>query len=145
MITPVLNPDGSGGAFNEHFTGVRYNTSKRQWAIFNEDHASMPTNASFNVMVGTSKSGGGTSALQTATTTNINGRITFISNSRTTGDPNEILFETPNWNPGGVGGTYDPQPIATYWSPTAGKAAIFNDNQVAMPPGAAFNLIIYQS
>jgi len=146
MITPVWNPGGSGGTYNNHFTGVGYDPSKRRWAILNEDRLSMTANASFNVMVGTANSGGGTSALQTATTTNINGRITFIThNSLTTGDPNEILFETPNYNPGGVGGTYDPQPIATYWSPAHGHAAIFNDNQVPMPLHAAFNLILYQS
>jgi hypothetical protein len=145
MITPVLNSE-SGVTFNKHFTGVWYDPSRRKWAILNEDAMEMPFNASFNVMVGTGNSGGGTSALQTATTTNINGRITFIThNSLTTGNPNEILFETPNLNPGG--GThriYDPQPIATYWSPH-GHAAIFNDNTVSMPLGAAFNLIIYQS
>ncbi len=136
MITQVWNPGGSsGGTINNHAVGVRYDTSRRRWAIVNED-AFMTFEASFNVMVGTGNSGGGTSALQTATATNINGRITFISNSLTTGDPNEILFETPNLNPGGVGeGIPDPQPIATYWSGTNGKAAIFNDNTVAMPPG----------
>ena len=146
MITPVWNPGGSGGTFNNHLTGVWYDPSQQKWAIFNEDQASMTPDASFNVMVGTGNSGGGTSALQTATATNINGRITFIHNSLTTGDPNEILFETPNWNPsGGVPGIYDPEPTATYWSGGASKAAIFNDNTVKMPLGAAFNLIIYQS
>jgi hypothetical protein len=146
MITPVWNPGGSGGIYNNHFTGVWYDTNRRQWAIFNEDKTSMTRNASFNVMVGTANSGGGASALQTATTTNSNGRITFITNnSLTTGDPNEILFETPNWNPGGVGGIYDPQPIATYWSAAHGHAAIFNDDTADMPLGASFNLILYQS
>jgi hypothetical protein len=147
MITPVFNAP-NGVTLNDQFAGVGYSPRRRQWGILNEDKtASMPLDASFNVMVGTSNSGGGTSALQTATTTNINGRITFIHNSLTTGDPNEILFETPNWNPsGGTNGTYDNAPIATYWSPTAGKAAIFNDEDNAtMPLHAAFNLLIYQS
>jgi hypothetical protein len=152
MITPVVNAP-NGVTFNDQFTGVVYNPSRRQWGILNEDKtAPMPFDASFNVMVGTANSGGGTSALQTATTTNVNGRITFIThNSLTTGDPNEILFETPNYNPGGgVNGVLDAQPIATYWSPVHGHAAIFNDNtpdmpQVPMPVGASFNLLIYQS
>jgi hypothetical protein len=152
MITPVVNAPNIT-TFNDQFTGVVYKPSRHQWGILNEDkNASMPFDASFNVMVGTGNSGGGTSALQTATTTNINGRITFIThNSLTTGDPNEILFETPNWNPsGGTNGTYDNAPIATYWSPTNGHAAIFNDipldrPQVDMPVGASFNLLIYQS
>jgi hypothetical protein len=146
MITPVWSPDGSGGTSNNHAIGVWYNNSRGKWAIFNQDKDAMAAGASFNVMIGTSDSGGGTSALQTATTTNTTGNITFISNSQTTGDPNAIVFETPNWNPGGVGGTYDPSPPATYWSGTNGKAAIFNENKaVAMPLHAAFNLIIYRS
>jgi hypothetical protein len=145
MITPVWNPGGTGGTFNNHATGVWYDNSKRQWAILNEDKAGMTANASFNVMVGTSNSGGGTSALQTATATNTTGNITFISNSLTTGDPNAIVFETPNGNPGGAGGTYDPAAPGTYWSGTNGKAAIYNENKLAMPLHAAFNLIIYQS
>jgi hypothetical protein len=145
MITPVWNPGGSGGTVNSHATGVWYDTSQQKWAIFNEDGTGMPKNASFNVMVGTSNSGGGTSVLQTATATNITGRITFIHNSLTTGNPNAIVFQTPVRNPGGVGGINDPSPLATYWSAKASKAAIFNEDGSAMPLGAAFNLIIYQS
>jgi hypothetical protein len=145
MITPVWNPGGSGGTVNNNATGVWYDASQQKWAIFNENGTGMPTNASFNVMVGTSNSGGGTSVLQTATTTNTTGRITFIHNLLTTGNPNAIVFQTPVRNPGGVGGINDPSPLTTYWSPTASKAAIFNEDGSAMPLGAAFNLIIYQS
>jgi hypothetical protein len=146
MITPVWNPGGSsGGTADKDATGVWYDPNRGRWAIFNQDGVDMPRNASFNVMVGTSNSGGGTFALQTATTTNITGRITFIHNSLTTGNPNAIVFQTPVFNPGGVGGVNDLSPAATYWSAKASKAAIFNENGAPMPLGAAFNLIIYQS
>lgn len=105
----------------------------------------MTTGASFNVMVGTKKSGGGTSALQTATASNTGGDSTFISNSKTTGNPNAVVFETPNWNPGAAGGTYDAPPTGIWWADGSGQAAVFNENESAMPLNAAFNLIIYQS
>ena len=145
MVTPVWNPGGSGGTYNNHPVGVYYNSGNGQWAIFQEDKATMTTGASFNVMVGTGQSGGGTSALQTATTANTSGDSTYISNSLTTGNPNAAVFETPNWNPGGAGDTYDPAPAGIFWADTRGQAAVFNENASGMPLNAAFNLIIYQS
>ncbi len=145
MVTQVWNPNGAGGIYNNHAVGVWYDSGNSRWAIFQEDKAGMTTGASFNVMVGTKKSGGGTSALQTATTANISGDSTFISNAKATGNPNAVVFETPNWNPGGVGGTYDQPPTGTWWAGSNGQAAVFNEDASLMPLNAAFNLIIYQS
>lgn len=49
-ITSNWNPGGSGGVYNNHYTGVWYNTSNSRWCIFNQDHASI-LNASFNVYI----------------------------------------------------------------------------------------------
>lgn len=95
----------------------------------------MTPGASFNVMVGVKPSGGGTSALQTATGTNVSADNTFISNSKTTGNPNAVALETPNWDPNGAGGTYDPAPTGVWWSDIKGMAAVFNEDQSAMPLG----------
>jgi hypothetical protein len=145
MVTQVWNPGGSGGVYNDHAVGVWYDRGNHRWAIFQEDIAGMTLGASFNVMVGTSRSGGGTSALQTATSANTGGDSTFISNPQTTGNPNAVVFETPSWNPNGAGGTYDRPPTGIWWSDGASKAAVFNENGASMPLHAAFNLIIYQS
>lgn len=145
MVTQVWNPGGSGGVYNNHAIGVWYDTGNSRWAIFQEDRTGMTAGASFNVMVGTKKSGGGASALQTATTANIGGDSTFISNAKTTGNPNAVVFETPNWNPGGAGGTYDAPPTGVWWADSIGQAAVFNQDESSMPLNAAFNLIIYQS
>jgi hypothetical protein len=146
MVTQVFNPGGgAGGVRNGHTVGVWYDGSSDRWAIFQEDKANMTLGASFNVMVGTKKSGGGTSALQTATAANTSADSTFISNAKTTGNPNAVVFETPNWNPGSAGGTYDPPPTGIWWSDFSGQAAVFNQDKSAMPLNAAFNLIIYQS
>jgi len=145
MVTPVWNPGGSGGVYNNHPVGVWYDHRRSRWAIFNEDVADMPLGASFNVMLGNKPSGGGASAIQVATAANTGGDSTFISNATTTGNPNAVVFDTPNWNPNGVGGTYDRPPTGIWWSGGNSQAAVFNQDGSAMPRNAAFNLIIFQS
>jgi len=149
LVTPVFNPGGTGGTSNNHPVGVWYDNSSGRWAIFNEDQADMTAGASFNVMLGNKPSGGGASAIQVATTANTSANSTFISNPMTTGNPNAVVFETPNFNPNGVGGTFDWPSTGIWWSTSSGfgggQAAIFNQDGSAMPRTAAFNLIIFQS
>jgi hypothetical protein len=48
---------------------------------------------------------------------------------------------TPNWNPGGTAsGVYDNHPLGVYYVTSAHKWAIFNQDLVAMPVNAAFNV-----
>jgi hypothetical protein len=52
LITQNWNPGGGlGGTDNPHFVGVWYSSGSDRWAIFNQDGASMPVGASFNVLV----------------------------------------------------------------------------------------------
>ena len=143
MVTPVWNPGGSGGVYNDHPIGVGYQGTSGRWGIFNEDNAGMTLGASFNVMAGPAGSGGATSAVQAATSANTHGDSTYISNPATAGSPNTVVFETPNVNPNDRPGTVDAHPAGIWWS--RGTAAVFNENAAPMPVGAAFNLIIYQS
>lgn len=50
-ITQNWNPDGADGTYNDHPVGVWYDAGREQWAIFNQDRATMPEGASFNVVV----------------------------------------------------------------------------------------------
>jgi hypothetical protein len=52
------------------------------------------------------------------------------------------LLITPNYNPGGSGGTYDANPIAAAYDTIAGRWSIVNQNGLAMPLNAAFNVLI---
>ena len=88
---------------------------------------------------------GDTSSSCITTAANTGGDTTFISNAKTTGNPNAVIFETQNWNPGGVGGTPDRPSTGVWWADGNGQAAVFNEDLSAMPLNAAFNLIIYQS
>ena len=37
--------------YDAHAVGVYYDSGRAQWSVFNEDIATMPTNAAFNVLV----------------------------------------------------------------------------------------------
>jgi len=86
--------------------------------------------------------GTGTAAfIHRATAANISGNYTIIDHPHSNGDPNAVLIVTPNWNPGGVTpNTYNNHSIGVYYS--SGKWRIFNQDQLAMPENAAFNVLI---
>ena len=50
-VTQNWNPEGGDGVYNAHPVGVWYDDPAGRWAIFNEDRASMPEGAAFNVVV----------------------------------------------------------------------------------------------
>jgi hypothetical protein len=135
FVTPNWNPGSVGGTYDNHPIGVWYNSGR--WAIFNQDRVAMPVDAAFNVLVLVPASG---VFVHTATAGNIAGNYTKIDNALTNGNPNAIVFTTPNWNPGGVGGTYDKHAIGVWYD--AGKWAIFNQDTAAMPVGAPFNVLV---
>ena len=75
-----------------------------------------------------------------AVAANINAHTTTINHPHCNGDPNAILIVTQNWNPGGVGGTYNSHPIGVYY--TGAAWAIFNQDIVNMPVNATFNVLV---
>jgi hypothetical protein len=81
-----------------------------------------------------------TSFIHRATPSNIKNNWTVIDHPSTNGAPNAILVVTPNYNPGGRGGTYLDHPIGVWF--TDGRWAIFNQDRAPMPEGAAFNVLV---
>jgi hypothetical protein len=144
IVTPNYDPGGTNGAVDNHTIGLFFESNK--WNVFNEDLAGMPLGVHFNVMIGATKSNGGQMVLQTATNSNISGDSTIIFNPQSTGNPNAVVFDTPNWNPGGLGGTSDTAAtgVLYYQSPTD-DAAVFNEDGSSMPVNAAFNVLIFPS
>jgi hypothetical protein len=114
---------------------VYYNGSA--WAIFNQDHAAMPVNAAFNVLIPNQDT---SVFVHKATVANISTYITSIDYPLANGNPNAILIVTQNWDPGGVGGQDDDHPLGVYYS--AGQWTIFNQDSAVMPVGAAFNVFV---
>jgi hypothetical protein len=138
FVTPNWNPGGAGsGTYNNHNIGVAYRGNK--WIIYNQDSALMPVGAAFNVMIPAPDTN---VFIHTATVVSAN--QTFINNPLTNSNPDAIFFVTPNWNPGGVGGTDANFPIGVYYSEPASKWAIINQNgfSSSMPLNAAFNVFV---
>jgi len=56
------------------------------------------------------------------------------------GEPLANPLLTQNWNPGGIGNTYNNQPVGVYY--LEGTWRVFNENFAPMPAGAAFNVFV---
>jgi hypothetical protein len=65
---------------------------------------------------------------------------TDIDNPLCNGDPNAILLVTQKLNPSGI--VYNNSPIGVYYNTIRNKWEIFNENNVAIPTNAQFNVLI---
>ena len=143
ILQVTQNLSAGGQVYNKDNVGVWYDGT--QWAIFNEDHADMKLGVSFNVLVGTTGTGAYGTVLK-ASHLNTFVNYTLIHNRRTNNNSRALVFATPNWNPGGHGGTYDATPIGVWYDKNVSPHlwSVFNQNTALdMPVGAAFNLLIY--
>lgn len=146
LVTPDVDPGGTNEYISDHAVGVWYDTVKKKWAIFNEDETAMGVGAHFNVMVGSKASNGGKEITEQATTSNSSGDSVLLDSPETIGNPNAAVFETPNWNPGGSGGTYDTAvPGVEYLPGPTDNWAVFQEDGADMPLDAAFNVLAFPS
>lgn len=143
QITQDFNPGNSGGTFNDHQVGVRYEPAQKKWAIFNEDGAAMVRGAAFDVLVGQVPSNGGATSVLKVTSSNRTGHLVHLSNKNTTGNPNNVIFVTQNVNPGGKGSASDPDPTDVGY--VGSREVVLNWDSPTMNLGTAFNLLIYSS
>lgn len=147
QVTQDPSPDavtiGHVLTFNPHHVGVRYDRANKRWAIFNEDHAAMPVDASFNVLVSPAASNGGHGEELTATTSNLRNGGVAISTSQTSGNPNNVTFVTANSSPDGKTGHLDnAQPGVWY---NGNTEVIFNEDQSDIAAKTTFNVLTFSS
>lgn len=140
FATANWNPGGTYTGFDNHQIGVWYDSWAAKWSIFNEDTASMPVGASFNVYVlpGASPS---TVLVQTVSLANTSGYITFLNTPSLNGNPSANFLVTQNWNPGGAGGTYNNHAIGAWYDSAVGEWTIYNEDLTALPLGTSFNVV----
>ena len=125
---------GTNGQYLNKAVGLWYTGGK--WAIYTEDQSAFPHGVVFNVFV--ASSGNSNAFVHTAdSATNIINNWTVIDNALTNNQPNRTLFITHNWNASPV---YDSVPTGVWYN--GSKWAIFNQDQSAMPNGAAFNVLV---
>jgi hypothetical protein len=145
-VTQDWNPGGgTTGVYNPHPIGVRYYKAQRKWAVINEDIKPMPAGGAFNVLVGSSASGGGASKVTTATTETRAGMATIFSDPLSNANPGAFVFVTPDWNPGGKGGTTSTSQTAVVYDPTVKQWAVLDQNGSPPPLKSAYNLLIFPS
>jgi hypothetical protein len=140
FATPNYNPGGvSSGTDNNHPVGVYYNSANNKWGIFNQDGAAPIVDAAFNVLVLVPRSD---IFVHTATGNAL--WTSPINNALTNGHPNAIIFTTPNWNPGGFGGTGFDHNIGVSYNDNDGVWEIRNldDVWVIILGGTAFNVLV---
>ena len=138
FINQVYNPGGTpSGTQNNHPVGVWYSGSADQWSIFNQDLASMPLGAAFNVLIPLP---GPNVFVHDANAGNTDGSVTYMDRPGLTGNPYASVLVTQNWNPGGTSGVYNPSPVYTAYDPVKELWLIGNENGAAIPDGASFNV-----
>jgi hypothetical protein len=140
QVTQNFGPDA---VFNPNQVGVRYYKGLRRWVIFNEDGHPMPAGAAFNVLVGSTGSNGGKTALVTTTTSNRAGDSVRISNPETNGNPNNFVLATQDPSPGGKAGKGDTSVLYAGYS--GSREALVDWASPAPAVGAAFNLLVFGS
>ncbi len=82
----------------------------------------------------------GTAFVHSATPNNTSGHITIIDHFATNDNPDALLLITANYNPGGVGGTYNDHVTGVDYE--GGRWRIFNEDLAAMPINASFNVLV---
>ncbi|QIN84848.1 hypothetical protein GBA63_21025 [Rubrobacter tropicus] len=120
----------------EREIGVWYDGSRGRWAVFNQDRSPMPEGTAFRVVVSEGKNG----IVHRAKPGNIVENGTFLDDPLTNEKPGVELAVTQNWNPGGVGNTYNDHPVGVRYDDDRDRWEVFNEDRAPMPPGAAFNV-----
>jgi hypothetical protein len=150
QVTQDYTPDGQQVPdVNGNAPGVVYGlgSSGNEWDIQNLDNKAMPTGAAYNVMVGAGASNGGKAVLLTGNSGNTSGADTTISNKETNGNPNAVVFDTPNADPDVHFGSGNPHPTGVgYATSPSDTEYVFNEDGAAMPLSTYyFNLLIFPS
>jgi hypothetical protein len=140
LVTQNLNAGGGySSTINEHEIGVGYDNGEGKWAIFNQDLVNMPVGTDYNVLIPDAALG---VFVHTATVGNTVANWTYLDHPQANNNPNALLFITQNWNPGGVGGTYNDHPVGVWYDDVEGKWAVFNQDFATMPTNASFNVLV---
>jgi hypothetical protein len=122
------------GVYNNHNTGIWYTGTN--WAIYNEDLATFPDSAVYDIFV--PSSGNGNAFKHTTTSSNTGSNYTIIDNVLTNGQPDRTVFVTHNWEASGI---YNDNPIGVWY--TGSAWSIFNQNLVTMDTsGVVFNVLV---
>jgi hypothetical protein len=99
----------------------------------------MPIGASFNIITyaGPSPS---LIFVQTATTANTSGYLTFLNNSSLNGNPAAHFLVTQNVDPVGSDGIINDHAVGVWYDASVGEWTIYNEDHSPISNGASFNI-----
>jgi hypothetical protein len=145
FVTQHALPGADGTVFNPHAIGVWY--WEGHWNVFNQDRADMPEGAGFNILI---PAPGPNVMVHQATSNSIYYNRTRLDHHAANGNPLAFLLVTQNWNPGGVGSTYNNRHEGVWYEDQVSRWAIFNqldegESDAPMPEDAAFNVLVIGS
>lgn len=121
-----------------HNIGVWYISGVQKWAIFNQDLATVPPGATFEVQVPQEP----TSFVHESDPLNSAENYTYLDDPLANGKPEAVLSVTQSWNPGGGAGVYNDHPIGVEYDEDAQSWRIYNRDGAPIPEGAAFNVAV---
>jgi hypothetical protein len=105
----------------------------------------MQPNQVFNIVVPKGNTGF-SHMVHTADGVNTVGHITVLDHPDANDNPEAIVFVTQVWNPGGTAsGVYNNHNVGVYYSSGQDKWTIYNEDLVAIPAGASFNVMIFKN
>ena len=127
--------------YNNHVVGVWYNDVTLHWNVYNEDLASMPEGAAFNVRIITSESNS-----FTFTTSSPSSNWFPFDRSETLGNVADRIFITHNYNPGATTpGVYNDFVSGVFYEPgipPSGAWSGFNQDRSVAVDGASYNVSV---
>lgn len=137
FVTQNWDPPEGTSVYNNHVVGVYY--SGGRWRIFNEDIASMPVGAAFNVMAAPI---GSPDAFRHTVIAGVNsdgGSITGLSHPLLDANPCAVLQATPNYDPNFL---YDANVISVGYDYFSRRWFLRHLDGAPMQAGAAYNVWI---
>jgi hypothetical protein len=80
----------------------------------------------------------------TADAANTSVNVAYIQNGATDGEPHDLLFITPNFNPGGLSCecSFLPYPLGVWYDSARQEWAVFTENHASMTANETFNILV---
>lgn len=138
FVTQNVNPYGGPDAYNPHSVATWFDAGFNDWTILNQDEATMPYDAGFNVLL---PSANIVSFAHQATVANMFSGSTRLDHPLANGNPNAVLLVSQNLGSGGSAVLND-HPIGVWYDQVSARWAIFNEDLANILEGAQFNVLI---
>ena len=133
----IVEYDAATAKANPHAVGVWYNG--KQWAVFNQDMAAMPTGITFGISW---KNPDANAFYQKASANNLVKGEMIIDNPLLNNNPSASFYASQVWNPGGGNGVYNNATITVMYDKSISKWMVRNISGTAIPDGASFNISV---